>query len=68
MYFAQNLKNIMDSQQITMYRLAKELEVHPSTIKNWLSGKTSPQIEMLRKISKILDVSVDWLLGRTQQE
>lgn len=44
MEFAQNLKSVMDSKSITMYRLAKELGVHQTTVKNWLEGKGEPRI------------------------
>lgn len=56
MEFAQNLKSVMDSKSITMYRLAKELGVHQTTIKNWLEGKGEPRVSEVRTIAAALGV------------
>lgn len=58
MGFAQRLKEAMDSTHTTMYRLSKILEVHPTTIKNWLDGKSEPKSSTIEKIATALDVSV----------
>lgn len=39
MEFAQTLKRLMDERGITNYQLAKDLDVHPTTVANWLNGK-----------------------------
>lgn len=51
MGFAQRLKEAMDSTHTTMYRLSKILEVHPTTIKNWLDGKSEPKSSTIEKIA-----------------
>lgn len=56
MEFAQNLKSVMDSKSITMYRLAKELGVHQTTVKNWLEGKGEPRISEVQSIAAALGV------------
>lgn len=62
MEFAQNLRKIMNEKGISNYRLAKMLDVHPTTIKNWLESKTEPKFEMIDKIAKALDVPIEELL------
>lgn len=54
MNFAQNLKAAMESKSITMYRLAKELGVHQTTIKNWIDGKGEPRISEVQAIAATL--------------
>lgn len=63
MGFAENLSSLMDYHNISMYRLAKEVGVHQTTIKNWLDGESEPKIAALEKIVGFLGVSYDELLG-----
>ena len=67
MNFAQNLKLAMTSESMTMYRLAKELGVHQTTIKNWLEGKGEPRISEVQAIADALDIPVGELLGTMPQ-
>lgn len=57
MQFAQSLKRILNEKGITKYRLAKELGVHQTTVKNWLDGKTEPKFETIEKIAFFLNVT-----------
>lgn len=68
MEFAQYLKSAMDSKSVTMYRLAKELGVHQTTIKNWLDGKGEPRISEVHAIAAALGISVLDLLGKNTPE
>lgn len=43
----------------TQKRLAKELNVDPSTVINWEKGKTSPRSDQLKRISQLCHVPVD---------
>lgn len=62
MQFGQNLEKIMIEKGITKYRLAKEIGVHPTTVKNWIDGKTKPNFEMVKKLAIVLKVmTVDLL-------
>lgn len=67
MQFAQNLKRIMQEKNITNYRLAKILGVHPTTIKNWLESNTEPKFEMIDRIANALEVSTSCLIGVNEQ-
>lgn len=62
MQFAQRLEKLMQEKQITKYRLAKELGVHQTTVKNWLDGNTEPKFYMLEKIAAALGVQTWELL------
>lgn len=42
--------------------LSEQLEKDPAIISKWVANTTQPNIEMLIKIAKVLEVSVDELL------
>ena len=63
MDFAQTLKSIMENKSVTMYRLAKDIHVHPTTVKNWLDGKSEPRISELEAIAGALDTHILDLMG-----
>ena len=67
MNFAQRLSGLMDSHALTNYQLAKDLDIHPTTVTNWLSGKT-PRKKTLAILSAYFGVSVDYLLGNEEKE
>ena len=51
-----------------MYRLAKEVDVHQATVKNWLDGESEPKIAALEKMVKLFGVPYDELLGTVDFE
>ena len=57
--FCDNLKNARKSAYLTQAQVAKELGVVESCYANWEQGRTEPSIDSLRKLSKILNVSID---------
>lgn len=67
MGFAQRLKEAMDNTHTTMYRLSKILKVHPTTIKNWLDGKSEPKSSTIEKIATALEIDVTELLDAEPQ-
>lgn len=63
MRFSEILAKKMDERAETMYRLAKEIKVHPSSIKGWLDGKKMPHLHNLDKLAKHYGVSRAEMLG-----
>lgn len=59
------IKELRDSKSLTQADLAKLLDVSPSTVGMWEQNRRTPDIDILKKLSDILDVSVDYLLGKT---
>ncbi len=49
----------------TQVQLAQKLEVTKQTVSNWENDNIQPSIDMLIKLSKIFNVSTDYLLGLT---
>lgn len=62
MNFEEKLKETRKKQGITQEDMAEKLCVSRAAIAKWESGKGMPDIENLRAISKLLDVSIDYLL------
>ena len=61
--FAKRLKEIMTEQNLSPKELATQIGVNASTISNWLSEKTTPNISCLPKLYKALHVRTNYLLG-----
>ena len=59
------IKQLREEKNITQANLAKLLDVSPSTVGMWEQNRRTPDIEILKKLSDILNVSVDYLLGKT---
>lgn len=49
----------------TQVQLAQKVGVTKQTVSNWENDNIQPSIDMLIKISKIFNVSTDYLLGLT---
>lgn len=62
------IKKIMEKQGINKYSLAKKTGINLHTLEGYLNSGRNIRIEPLVKIADALNVSVDYLLGRTQIE
>lgn len=60
MNISKNLKRLMENKGVTAYRVAKDLNVSQTSIKNWLDGG-NPHEFMLDKISAYFGCSVSSL-------
>lgn len=67
MSFAQRLSELMASRTLTNYQLAKDLDIHPTTVANWLAGK-APRKKTLALLAEYFGVSTDYLLGNERKE
>lgn len=57
------LKTLRKEKELSQKQLAEILNTTNSSICDWESGRAEPNIEMLIKIAKFFDVSVDYVLG-----
>ena len=62
-----NLKDIREEKNLQQKEIAKRLNRTPACISSWETGKTEPSIEDLVKLADLLDVSLDYLLNRTDE-
>lgn len=59
------LRNILEEKNMTQYELSKKSTVTEATISNFINCKQLPKLEVVSKISDVLGVSVDYLLGKS---
>lgn len=65
MKVGQVLRKIREESDISQVDLAKHLKITSQALSQYELGKRVPDIEMVNKIADFFDVSVDYLLGRT---
>lgn len=58
------IKVVLAEKQKTNKWLASELGINPSTVSKWCTNYSQPDIALLVKIAKILDVELDELLNK----
>ncbi|WP_250673513.1 helix-turn-helix transcriptional regulator [Paraclostridium ghonii] len=63
--FSERLKKLRCDNDMKQADLAKILGVSASTIGMYEQGRRTPDLEVLNKIATHFQVSVDYLLGRT---
>lgn len=61
--FCNNLKLIRKGSGLKQREVAEKLGVVESCYANWEQGRTEPNIDMLRRLSVIFDVSLDELIN-----
>lgn len=64
-FFAERLRLLRETRQITQARLASLLEVDPRVYNRWERGTATPQFDTVVRIADILQVSLDELAGRS---
>lgn len=62
MAFSDNVARLLEKNKVSNYRLAKDISVSRSTVRNWLDGKTAPQIEHARKVAAYFGKTVDEMM------
>lgn len=65
MSFGNILKKVRIDNNYTQEELAKKINTSRSNIANYENEKNMPSIEVLNKLSHVLGVSIDYLLGKS---
>lgn len=63
MTFADRLNQILSEQGITAYKISKDTKISNSILSDWRLGKRIPSGEKIEVLATYLNVSVDYLLG-----
>lgn len=63
--FGERLKETRLDKHLTQKDLAKMLNVTGNTVHSWETDKQEPSMTMILKICEILDVSLEYLFGKT---
>lgn len=64
--FKDRFKNLRNELDLSQAEIGLILNVSQKTISNYELGKRFPDEKMLNKMADFFDVSVDYLLGRTE--
>ena len=62
MEFAEKLIALRKSRELTQEQLAEQINVSRQSISKWESGQVIPEVEKIVELSKVFDVTVDYLL------
>jgi len=65
--YRENLQILMDARGYTKTDLARELNLPLATISRHLSGDRNPDLAYVVKVADFFGVSLDWLLGRSDE-
>lgn len=67
MNIADKLKELLEEKSVTPYRVAKEIGVSQTTIKNWVTGYTAPKERHIKALADYFGITTDELLGKEKQ-
>lgn len=65
--FSERLKAARERRGLSQSELASRSGLQPSAISHFETGNRSPSFENLKKLSDALNVTTDYLLGRSEQ-
>lgn len=61
----EKIQKLLNDNNISAYKLSLEIDVNKTFLTDWKSGKSKPSVDILTKIANYFHVSIDYLLGRT---
>ena len=64
--FAKRLKSLRKEKGLMQSELAKALNTTQRKVSYWETAKIEPDLAMLLKISNFFEVSLDYLIGKTE--
>lgn len=62
-----NIKALRVEHDMSQTELAEKLHVHQTAVSQWEKGKTNPDMQTADLLAGLFKVSVDYLLGRTNE-
>lgn len=63
--FGERLKELRNEKNLSQKDLAKILGTTNSSVCDWETDRAQPDMEMLVRLGDFFNVSIDYLLGRT---
>ncbi len=63
MKFGDVLRELLEEREITQKQLAKDLNIAPSTLGNYIRNIREPDFEILKTFASYFEVSTDYLLN-----
>ena len=68
MEFAERLKTLRKQVKLTQTQIAEKLNISQQAYASWERGVKKPTQENLVKIAQVLNVTVDYLVGNSDEE
>ena len=68
MDIAKQLQYIKKTNNLTQQKMAELTGITQSTMSDWLNGKASPTITNLINLANNLNISLDYLIGRENED
>lgn len=65
--FSERLKILKNKQNLNMVEVAKNINISKQSVFQWEKGLTIPTSDKLLELAILLDVSIDYLVGRTDK-
>lgn len=56
------LESLLKDKAITVYKLAQDTGISPTTFSDWKSGKSKPKVDKLKKIADYFGVTIEYFL------
>ena len=66
--FRKNVSDLLQSKGILGKELASEIGITPATLSRYLKNKRDPDLEYVYRIAKYMGVTIDWLLGVSEEK
>ena len=67
MQTAEILNSLREKNNLTQDQMADRVMVSRQAVSRWETGETQPNIDTLKILSKVFDVSINTLLGSPRQ-
>ena len=61
----ERIKYLRKENALSQIALAEKISSNQKQVSKWETGKIEPNIDMLKKLADYFEVSVDYLIGRT---
>lgn len=65
MQYYPRLRDLREDMDLTQDQLVKILKMHKTTYTNYEQGKREPPFELIIKLAKFYNVSIDYIAGLT---
>ena len=59
---------LLEEAKVSSYRVSKDTGISQTTLSAWKLGLSTPKLDKLEAIAKYFDVTLDWLLGKTNDK
>lgn len=68
MTFGERLTSARNKKKLTQIEMANRVQLHRSTYAQYEVNRRNPELEKLVRIADELEISIDYLLGRSNKE